>query len=453
MSDLWIWMNGERVGTWTATRTGAHKLTYEPAWVESPRGRPLSLSLPFTADRTIAGDKVAHFFDNLLPDSKAIRERVGKRLGVNGGDSFELLTAIGRDCVGAVQLLPPDTEPQGFDRVTGDPLTPAQVEQYLLGVTADPQFTPDENSANAWRISLAGAQEKTALLKVGGDWYLPSGATPSTHILKLPLGLVGNQRADMRDSVYNEWLCLTLLEELGLPTAPCEVQTFGSQTVLCVERFDRRWHEPDGAGPWIVRLPQEDMCQALGLPPGQKYEITDARGRTTGPTMEALLSLLKAGADPVADASLFLLAQLMFWVLGNTDGHAKNFSLFLQPEQHYAMTPLYDVISLWPMIGDAPSQMRQRDMSLAIALRGRKVRRKLNDIHGADWVATAQRYGLPDLPGQMLTLLHSVPDALARTLARRPEGFPMRLLNKMQPRILTRAEQAAADLTAVITTA
>lgn len=441
-------MNGERVGTWTTTRAATHKLSYVPSWMDSPRGRPLSLSLPFTADGTLSGDKVAHFFDNLLPDSLAIRQRVGRRLGVNGDDSFELLTAIGRDCVGAVQLLPPDTEPQGFDRVTGTPLTPAQVEQHLLNVTVDPQFAPDENDGNAWRISLAGAQEKTALLRLGKDWYLPSGATPSTHILKLPLGLVGNQRADMRDSVYNEWLCLTLLDELGLPAAHSEVLTFGSQTVLCVERFDRQWHEPEGAEPWIVRLPQEDMCQALGLPPGDKYEKTDTRGRTTGPTMDALLRLLGASAEPVEDASLFLMAQLMFWVLGNTDGHAKNFSLFLQPGQTYAMTPLYDVISLWPMVGDAPSQMRQRQMSLAIALRGRKVRRKLDDIHGADWVDAARRHGLPELPERLHTLLQAVPDALARTLARCPEGFPQRLRDKLQPHILTRATQTATEIAA-----
>jgi serine/threonine-protein kinase HipA len=440
-------MNGERVGTWTTTRAATHKLTYEPSWVESPRGRPLSLSLPFTADPTLVGNNVAHFFDNLLPDSRAIRQRVGKRLGVNGDDSFELLTAIGRDCVGAVQLLPPEATPDGFDQVNGTRLTPEQVEQHLLGVTVDPPFAPDENADDAWRISLAGAQEKTALLRINDDWYLPSGATPSTHILKLPLGLVGNQRADMRDSVYNEWLCLTLLEALGLPAAHSEVLTFGSQTVLCVERFDRRWFEPENASPWIVRLPQEDMCQALGLPPDQKYEVTDARGRTSGPTMDMLLGLLKAGDEPVEDASLFLLAQLMFWVLGNTDGHGKNFSLFLQPGQTYAMTPLYDVISLWPMVGDAPSQMRSRNMSLAIALRARKVRRKLDDIHGADWVDAARRHGLPDLPERMLALLQAVPEALAQTLAHRSDDFPPRLLDKMQPCILQRAAQAAAEIT------
>jgi len=448
VSDLWVWMNGERVGTWTSSRAATHKLTYESGWIESPRGRPLSLSLPFTADRTIAGDKVAHFFENLLPDSRAIRQRVGRRLGMDGDDSFELLTAIGRDCVGAVQLLPPDTTPAGFDQVRGTRLTPEQVEQHLLRVTVDSQLAPDENAHDAWRISLAGAQEKTALLRIGDDWYLPSGATPSTHILKLPLGLVGNQRADMRDSVYNEWLCLALLEALGLPAARSEVLSFGAQTVLCVERFDRQWVTPEGVPPWIVRLPQEDMCQALGLPPGQKYEVTDARGRTSGPTMDMLLHLLTTGAEPVADASLFLLAQLMFWVLGNTDGHGKNFSVFLQPGQTYAMTPLYDVISLWPMVGNAPSQMRQREMRLAIALRARKVRRKLDDIQAQDWVEAAHRHGLIELPSQMHALLLEVPAAVERALARRPEGFPQRLLDKMLPRILARAAQAAERIAA-----
>lgn len=441
-------MNGERVGTWSFTRS-AHQLIYEESWLNSPRSRPLSLSLPLSAGRTISGSTVESFFDHLLPDGVAMRDRIRQRFATASTDAFDLLTAIGRDCIGAIQLLPPETAPQGFDRVDGEPLTPEQIEQWLLSVTTDPaRYLVDSFDDDAWRISLAGAQEKTALLRVGDQWFLPRGATPSTHILKLPLGLVANQRADMRDSVYNEWLCLTLLRELGLPAATCEVCTFGTQTVLAVERFDRKWQQrPDGP-PWIVRLPQEDLCQALGLPPGQKYEVTDRKGRTTGPTMDAALRVLRAGTNPDGDVALFLLAQLMNGVLGNTDAHGKNFSIFLLPGTGHAMTPLYDVISLWPIVGDAPSQMKQKQMRLAIALRAGKTLRKLDDIGGGDWSHAARLSGVPGLQALMVATLERIPAALERCATQLPAGFPPRLWEKMVGPILARSAQAAAEIAA-----
>lgn len=448
VNSLWIWMNGERVARWNVTRS-THQLVYEESWLASPRGRPLSLSLPLTAGRVVSGAAVEHFFGNLLPDSRVIRDRLRRRLAITGTDAFDLLAAIGRDCVGAIQLLPPEMEPRGFDRVDGVPLTTEQIEHWLLGVTADPaQLADDLFDDDAWRISLAGAQEKTALLRIGDQWCRPQGATPSTHILKLPLGLVANQRADMRDSVYNEWLCLTLLRELGLPAANGEICTFGAQTVLAVERFDRQWQQrPDGQ-PWIARLPQEDLCQALGLPPEQKYEVTDANGRTTGPTMDDALSVLRAGTEPDNDVALFLLAQLMNWVLGNTDAHGKNFSIFLLPGGRHAMTPLYDVISLWPIVGDAPSQLRQKQMRLALALRARRTLRKLDDIHGSDWAFAARRSGVTGLEEMMVGLMKAVPAALDHLVAHLPEGFPPRLLERMLPVIRQRAATAAATIAA-----
>ena len=439
MSALWVWMNGERVGTWTVTR-GAHTLQYEQGWIESSRGRPLSLSLPFTADRTIRGEKVSSYFENLLPDDDRIRERVRGRFKLAGIDAVDLLTAIGRDCVGAIQLLPPDRPPEGFDRVEYEALDEQQVERRLMLATM-PQLTDvgdlDEDS---WRISIAGAQEKTALLKVGEQWCSPRGATPTTHILKLPLGLVANRQADMSHSVQNEWLCLNLLQELGLPAANSEILTFGSKTVLAVERFDREWSKTASGKDWIVRLPQEDLCQALGLPPTQKYEHTDVKGRTTGPTMQSVMQVLSASAEASKDVATFLLAQMCFWILGNTDGHAKNFSIFLKSGDVYEMTPLYDVISLWPITGDAPNQMKQKVMKLAIPLRARKTLRKLDDIGVDDWMFAAKQTGIRNLPDQMFAVAAGLPAAVERLSKRLPFGYPQSVWEKITSRALARAK-------------
>ena len=339
---LRVWMNGEAVGLWTEGRGGA-VFRYDEAWSRSPNVRALSLSLPLTpGSAEIRGPVVTHYFDNLLPDSDTIRARLRTRFGVTSRTSMDLLRAIGRDCVGAIQLLPPDEVPTGWDRIDGDPLDEAQVARLLAAVTT-PSSPGDAD--DDFRFSIAGAQEKTALLWHDGRWRRPHGATPTTHILKLPLGLVGNLRADMRDSVDNEWLCAQLLQALGLSVAPTSIGRFETQRVLVVERFDRRV-VGQAARPWIARLPQEDFCQATGTPPDCKYE-TDG-----GPTMGRCLDLLSGSARARADRSHFLRSQLAFWLLAATDGHAKNFSLFHQRGGGFRLTPLYDVLSAWPIIGD-----------------------------------------------------------------------------------------------------
>jgi serine/threonine-protein kinase HipA len=197
------------------------------------------VSLPITPDRTVAGPVVANFFDNLLPDDERIRRRASARFRVGSTEVFDLLQAIGRDCVGAVQLLPPEQPPIGFDRVEYEPMDDEAVARHLRGVAAEPGLGADQDPDDL-RISIAGAQEKTALLRVDGQWCRPLGATPTTHILKLPLGLVGGSRLDLTHSVYNEWLCAQLLRELDLPVATTDIATFGNETVLAVERTHRK---------------------------------------------------------------------------------------------------------------------------------------------------------------------------------------------------------------------
>jgi serine/threonine-protein kinase HipA len=279
-----------------------------------------------------------------------------------------------------------------------------------------------------------------ALLKVGDRWCNPRGATPTTHIMKLPLGLVANQQADMTHSVQNEWLCLNLLQELALPVANSEILTFGSKTVLAVERFDREWAKTATGHDWIVRLPQEDLCQALGLPPTQKYEQTDSKGRTTGPTMPAVMQVLSASAEASTDVATFILAQMCFWILGNTDAHAKDFSIFLKPDDVNAMTPLYDVISLWPVIGDAPNQMKQKVMRLAIPLKAPRTLREFDDIEVAEWTHVAKQSGISNLSEQMIGLAAGLPSAVERLSKRLPTGYPAPLWNKITSRALTRAK-------------
>jgi serine/threonine-protein kinase HipA len=418
--ELWVWMNGVRVGTWQRTPTGGHRFIYEASWLASDRVRPLSLSLPITPDRTVAGPVVANFFDNLLPDDERLRRRVSARFKVGSTDVFELLQAIGRECVGAVQLLPPERQPTGFDRVEYETMDDQAVARHLRWVTAEPGLGADPYPDDL-RMSIAGAQEKTALLRVDGQWCRPLGATPTTHILKLPLGLVGGRRLDLSHSVYNEWLCAQLLREMGLPVAVTDIVTFGGETVLAVERFDRQWVERlHGENRWLARIPQEDFCQVLGVSSHGKYE---SQG---GPGMAQCLRVLRNSRTAAADIRHFLCAQLGFWLLAATDGHAKNFSIFLLPGGGYRMTPLYDVISAWPVIGHGPNLVAWQEAKLAMAVRSKNVHYELARIQTRHWRGLAQRSGAEGTWEAMQALVGRVEPAIARVQMLLPAGFPER---------------------------
>lgn len=422
MSELWAWMNGEPVGVWSHGRAGSDRFAYFDAWRASPQSRSLSLSMPLTATGAVDGAAVANYFDNLLPDSDDIRRRIRDRFRTQSTGAFELLQAIGRDCVGAVQLLPPDERPVGVRSLEYDPLGDGDVERILRGVTSGTGFNAADRDGVDFRLSIAGAQEKTALLRIGAQWCRPRGATPTTHILKLPLGLVGGRQLDLTHSVENEWLCMELLRFLGLPVARVEIRRFGEMKALVVERFDRRFVNDNT---WIARLPQEDFCQALGKPPHQKYEADN------GPTMRDCLAVLTGSAAPIADSTTFLCAQLAFWLLAATDGHAKNFSLHLERGDRYRLTPLYDVLSAWPVIGAGPHHLRWQKAKLAMAVRAKNVHYKLAEIQPRHWRTVAQKHGGAGMWQSMLAMLDRVDTAIEGVAARLPAGFPARTADKI----------------------
>ena len=438
-STLAVWANGERVGTWSVVR-GEHRLQYESGWSASPAGRPLSLSLPFPPGNVAhRGDVVRNYFDNLLPDSDAIRERMAARFTLGSTDTFQLLAALGRDCVGAVQLLPSDRFPEGFDRIDCVRLDQLGVEQAIdaaiSGTRALGQHEQDD-----FRISIAGAQEKTALLWHAGHWCRPLDATPTSHIFKLPLGLVDNMRADMHDSVENEWLCARLMALLDFDVAACEIARFGARKVLVVERFDRLLQAPSGKPPWLARLPQEDFCQALGLPGTRKYESDG------GPGIRDILRVLDASTSAAADKLSFVLAQLAFWLLAATDGHGKNFSLFLERGGGYRLTPLYDVLSAWPIIGSGPNQVSPRRAKLSMALRGKHAHYHLHEIHTRHFEALALQSGVPDAFDRMVGMVLQVPEALEQAQAQLPAGFPHRVFTAIRRGMMAQAERFVAGL-------
>jgi len=435
--SLSLWINGHRAGVWVIPARGEAELHYDADWVHSAQGRPLSLSLPFNLDNLpLRGAHVRHYFDNLLPDSDAIRRRVAERFRVGSTEPFDLLRAVGRDCVGAVQLLGEDDEPTDYDQVTGEPVSDEAIERHLQNTVAAPRFGADAEPAEDFRLSLAGAQEKTALLRWQGRWLMPRGATPTTHILKMPIGLVGGRRADFSTSVDNEWLCMRLLRAYGLPVAHVDIATFGAQRVLVVERFDRRL-APDGR--WLLRLPQEDFCQAMGLPPYLKYE---AEG---GPGLKALVDTLRQSVSAEADLHTLMSAQVLFWLLRAPDGHAKNFSVHILPRGRLQMTPLYDVMSAWPVMGDGDNQWSPRAVRLAMAVSGRNRHYLMHAIQRRHFNATARALGVAaDVEPIIKALIERTPGAIAEVRQALPPGINPRVVETVLQGLQTSVAQMAA---------
>jgi len=433
--NLSLWTNGERVGRWTIPARGEMELHYDANWVAAAIGRPLSLSLPFNLDNLLLkGKKVANYFDNLLPDGDAIRRRVAQRFHTRSTDPFDLLKAIGRDCVGAVQILGEDETPQGFDRIEGIPLSEEAIERHLIETVTPRAFGAGSDPDADFRISLAGAQEKTAFLWWDGQWQVPRGATPTSHIFKLPLGLMGGRQADFTTSVDNEWLCLRLLKAYGLEVADARIATFGKQRVLVVERFDRRV-APNGR--WLMRLPQEDFCQVEGCSPFQKYE------NEGGPGLVALSTTLRQSVNADADMKTLMAAQILFWLLRAPDGHAKNFSIHILPRGRFQLTRLYDVMSAYPVLGDGPHQWSSREIKLAMALLGKSKHYTMQTIQRRHFDSTAQKVGYaPTAEPIIEDILARTPAAIAEVQADLPQDLSPRVAES----IFGGLERAAAVL-------
>jgi len=363
---LLVIVNGLLVGHLRKSAEGGISFQYDSTWLTTPDNYPISLNLPLEPSRH-SGDVVYNFFDNLLPDNPATRTHIQQRFKVKSSHPFDLLEAIGKDCIGAIQLYPDTESPNNVKAIIGTPLSDKELQQKVVSSRTAPLGM--NKSHEEFRISLAGAQDKTGLLWHDEKWQSPEGTTPTTHIIKLPIGKIDHNEIDLSDSVDNEWLCLKLLDLYGLDVTEAERLTIGETTVLSVERFDRRLAKDKSC---IMRLPQEDMCQALGFSPGNKYEADG------GPGIPEIMKLLEGSKHAEKDRADFLKANFLFWLMAAPDGHAKNFSIFIKENGEYHLTPLYDVISVYPLVSNG-RVLQHHNFKMAMSLRGSKRYYKLGD--------------------------------------------------------------------------
>lgn len=326
---LSVFLRGRPVGSLERTGSSRYRFAYSNAAIEGDRSDPmarLSASLPLREERFKPSES-APFFEGLLPEG-AVRATVAGKLGLSEGNGFGMLAALGADCAGAVMVLPED-RPPGSAVAAPRPLSERQVAELLRDLPRDPLGV--DVDPGGVRLSLGGVQDKLILIRLpGGEFAQPLGGIPSNCLLK-------PEHERFEGLAVNEAFCMRVAAAAGNEVATTELLEFDGIRCLYSERFDRTV-DADGE---TVRLHQEDMCQALGLLPTQKYEAED------GPSVASVIALLRRQSSPriALDVNAFVRAVLTSFLLGNSDAHGKNFSLLYDPATGVRLAPLYDVVS------------------------------------------------------------------------------------------------------------
>ncbi|MGB8196598.1 MAG: HipA domain-containing protein [Acidimicrobiales bacterium] len=369
-----VWLYGTLIGELSEPQFAKMRLdfTEEAERTFRPGAIILSTSLPTNAQRRPNGNLVRAFFGGLLPEGES-RGVIAREFDVDSGDNFGLLAAIGRDCAGAVVLLPHgSTQPS----VRGDvkPLSGRDLATLVANLRERPL-----GANNEIRVSLPGAQEKLLLVRRSdGRWGQPVNGAPSTHILK---------PQDMRLPSYAvaESFCLRLAKRLALTTVDSEVIDVDGRPVIVVARYDRT-SGPEGT----VRTHQEDICQALGVDtsndPYLKYESGG------GPSLSQVAELLAQFA-PSPDRAKLLALTVLNVAVGNADCHAKNISLLHMRDGTVTLAPAYDITPT-TFYKNVPTAQGPKDLSDQLGMRI-NAKKSIHDVTMNDLIAEGVRWGLP----------------------------------------------------------
>jgi serine/threonine-protein kinase HipA len=417
-NELVVLLDGDEVGRVRNDARGRLTLVYDSNWRGTRGAYPASLSMPLAAEEH--GPAVVQaFLWGLLPDNERVLDRWAKKFQVSARNVFALISHVGEDCAGAVQFVTPDRLEvlrSGKDD---------KIEWLDEWAVAKRLQALREDHA-AWRLprdtgqfSLAGAQPKTALFLQKGRWGIPSGRIPTTHILKPPTGHFDGH-------AENEHVCLLLARHLGLPVAETKVMRFEKEIAIVIERYDRQFSGND-----IIRVHQEDICQALGILPTKKYQ------NEGGPTPADVVELLRSySSDREADIGTFAGALGFNWLIAGTDAHAKNYSLLLARGPRIRLAPLYDIASILPYDDvDLPK------IKLAMKIGGEY---KLSHIGLRHWQKFARetRIDADELIAELRSMAGQLPDMVAAVRVQaQKEGLDNAIIGRLATQLIARAKE------------
>ena len=320
MKQLDVFMTGELIGHLREDDGGVMAFGYSRLWLARTDAIPLAPNLPLD-EQWHAGEFVAAYFDNLLPEG-GVRDFAARALHVSPGNVFALLERFGGDTAGALALLPQGQLPSPKPRYL--PMTHEAVHKCF----ASSRGIPLNLAGGEARIALAGAQDKMAVfIAPTGALAIPLGDAPSSHIIKPSM----DHRAYLPQTAINEALVMSLAAAIGLDVAP--VRYAPDLDAVVIARYDRQW-----VGSHLQRLHQNDLCQTLGIEPGRKYESEG------GPTLAMCCSaVMQHSSKPALDKKRMLEWAVFNVAVGNMDSHAKNLSL-LATGGHTRLAPFYDLV-------------------------------------------------------------------------------------------------------------
>jgi len=418
-AELVALLDGKEAGRVHNDARGRLTFVYSDEWRLAADAYPLSLSMPLAA-KEHGRSAVEAYLWGLLPDNEQVLARWAAKFQVSARNVFALISHVGEDCAGAVQFVTPDRL-DTIRRGTEDKV------EWLAAPDIAKRLQTLRRDHAAWRLprdlgqfSLAGAQPKTALLLQNNRWGIPSGRVPTTHILKPPTGHFDGH-------AENEHICLGLARSLGLPAAQSEVTRFGEEIAIVIERYDRQYR-----GNNILRVHQEDVCQALSIMPTRKYQ------NEGGPSPINIIELLRTySTDRQTDVDTFAAALGFNWLIAGTDAHAKNFSLLLSCP-HVRLAPLYDVASIVPY-----DEFDLRKVKFAMKVGGEY---KLSEIGLRQWQKFAReaRINADKLVERLIAMSGQLPDDANAAQARaRQQGLAEPIVERLVTQLIERAGECA----------
>jgi len=416
-AELVVLMAGTEAGRVQMTAHNRLRFLYDQPWRSAQRSYPLSMSMPLTGSE-YGHTAIASFLWGLLPDNEQVLDTWAKKFQVSPRNVFSLIANVGEDCAGAAQFVRPERAASLREKRPQIAwLTVADIAERLRALRED--HATSRMPRDTGQFSLAGAQAKTALLLDKGRWGVPSGRTPTTHILKPP-------SPEFDGHAENELFCLRLAKMLGLPAANATVQTFKAEKAIVVERYDRvRVRDI------VVRVHQEDMCQALSLMPTQKYE------NEGGPGVRTIIDLVReVSSERTQDTETFLSAIVFNWLIAGTDAHAKNYSLLIGEGGRVRLAPLYDLASALPY-----EKLNQVKLKSAMKIGGEYV---LRNISARNWrkLAAETRLGEESVIARVKGMTEAMPDAAqAVRLGLKAEGLTHPMITRLAERLATRANK------------
>ena len=319
----------KKAGSLESTENRGVIFVYDENYLNDKNSVPLSASLPLQKEE-FSQKQCIPYFSGLLPEEDS-RKKIADYLHISETSTLKLLEALGGECAGLISILTED-EDNSFSKETSykldsknyEPLDDNRLSEFIEKMNTRPLIKADDKL----RLSLAGAQEKLALAKINGEWYLPLNGAPSTHILKPA------RTGSLSSLAQNEYICMKLAKNFGLPVPDVDLLNIAGKDVFVVERYDRS-KEADT----IQRLHQEDFCQALGIMSTSKYQNDGGPG-----IADIFNTILKVCTVPALESQKFLRYVLFNYVMGNCDSHGKNYSL-LYKNNRIELSPLYDVVS------------------------------------------------------------------------------------------------------------